>query len=71
MSKQRKNYPLRLPNDLFDEIKRWAESEMRSVNGQIEFVLRQAVNNRKGNPSASADSVDQNDASLGGSPTEN
>lgn len=71
MSKQRKNYPLRLPNDLFDEIKRWAESEMRSVNGQIEFVLRQAVNNRKGNQSASADSVDQNDASLGSSPTEN
>ena len=47
MSKQRKNYPLRLPEELFNEIKRWAESEMRSVNGQIEFILKQAVNKRK------------------------
>ena len=46
MSKQRKNYPLRLTSELFDEIKRWAEQEMRSVNGQIEFILQQAVKKR-------------------------
>lgn len=47
MSKQRKNYPLRLPEELFADIKRWANQEMRSVNGQIEFLLRQAVERRK------------------------
>lgn len=47
MGKQRKNYPLRLPADLFEEIRRWAEQEMRSVNGQMEYILRQAVNARK------------------------
>lgn len=47
MGKQRKNYPLRLSADLFEEIRRWAEQEMRSVNGQMEYILRQAVNARK------------------------
>ncbi|MDA7541396.1 Arc family DNA binding domain-containing protein [bacterium] len=47
MGKQRKNYPLRLPADLFEEIRIWAEQEMRSVNGQMEYILRQATNTRK------------------------
>lgn len=47
MGKQRKNYPLRLPADLFEDIRRWAEQEMRSVNGQMEYILRQAVNSRR------------------------
>ena len=55
MSKQRKNYPLRLPAELFDEVKRWAEQEMRSVNGQIEFILKQAVTKRKSSNSEEPD----------------
>lgn len=42
----RKAFPLRLNQDLYDELRRWAEQEFRSVNGQIEFLLREAVEKR-------------------------
>jgi hypothetical protein len=38
---------LRLPPELWKELERWAGEELRSVNGQIEYVLRQAVARRK------------------------
>ena len=47
----RKAFPLRIAQSLFDEIKAWSEQEMRSVNGQIEFLLREAVRQRKNEPS--------------------
>lgn len=34
--------------ELFEELERWAEDEFRSVNGQVEFILRQAIRKRKG-----------------------
>lgn len=40
---QRKNFPLRLSPSLYRAIQRMADQELRSVNGQIEFLLRQAV----------------------------
>jgi len=43
----RKSFLLRLPPDLYKEIRGWAEQELRSVNGQIEFLLRVAVKRRK------------------------
>lgn len=43
MAEPRKSFPLRISNELFNELKGWAEQEMRSVNGQIEYLLRQAV----------------------------
>jgi len=33
--------------ELYKEIEEWAQKEFRSVNGQIEFLLRQAVIKRK------------------------
>lgn len=39
----RKAFPLRLDPRLYAELRRWADAELRSVNGQIEFLLRQAV----------------------------
>lgn len=41
--KSRKSFPLRMDPALYEALERWAEQEMRSVNGQIEFVLKQAV----------------------------
>jgi hypothetical protein len=38
---------LRLSPELWEEIKRWADDELRSVNAQIEFVLREAVRRRR------------------------
>ncbi len=44
---ERKAFPLRLSQELYDELRRWAEQEFRSVNGQIEFLLREAVQRRR------------------------
>ena len=47
-STQRKAFLLRLPPELHEELRRWASSELRSLNGQIEFLLRDAVQRRRG-----------------------
>lgn len=39
----RKSFPLRLDPVLYEALERWAKQELRSVNGQIEFILKQAV----------------------------
>ena len=43
----RKSFLLRIDPELWRELDRWAQDELRSVNGQIEFVLKQAVAKRK------------------------
>ena len=40
---ERKKFLLRLPPKLHEELRTWAEQEMRSLNGQIEYLLRDAV----------------------------
>jgi hypothetical protein len=40
---ERRAFLLRVDPDLYDALQRWAASELRSVNGQIEFVLRRAL----------------------------
>jgi len=44
---ERKPFLLRIPPDLWNELEKWAATELRSVNGQIEYVLRKAVDQRK------------------------
>ena len=41
--KPRKSFLLRLDPALYEALERWAEQDLRSVNGQIEFMLKQAV----------------------------
>ncbi len=43
----KKSFLLRIPPDLWDELNRWAKDELRSVNGQIEFLLREATKRRR------------------------
>ncbi len=43
----KKSFLLRLDPKLFNEIKRWASADLRSVNAQVEFILRRAVQERK------------------------
>jgi hypothetical protein len=43
MSAEKKAYPLRISAGVLDAMQRWADDELRSVNAQIEFVLRQAL----------------------------
>lgn len=44
---KRKPFLLRMNPKLWDDLDAWAQEEMRSVNGQIEFLLKQAVNKRR------------------------
>ena len=43
----RKAFLLRIDPELWSELERWAADELRSVNGQVEYLLRQAVQKRK------------------------
>jgi hypothetical protein len=43
---ERKPFLLRVDRDLLDAVQRWADDELRSLNGQIEFLLRNAVRQR-------------------------
>ncbi len=45
---KRKAFLLRLPPDLHAQLRSWAAHDLRSLNGQIEFLLREAVRRRKG-----------------------
>ena len=44
---QRKPFLLRVDPALWAELEAWAQSELRSVNGQIEYLLKQALQKRK------------------------
>jgi len=50
----RKVYPLRIDRQLYDALERWAADDLRSVNAQIEFLLRESLR-RAGRLSGSGD----------------
>jgi hypothetical protein len=39
----RKPFLIRIDRDVLDAVQRWADDELRSLNGQIEFLLRRAL----------------------------
>ena len=45
---EKKAFLLRISPELWAELNRWAADELRSVNGQIEYVLKRAVEERRG-----------------------
>lgn len=45
--KAKKQVLLRLAPSLWNELAAWAEEDFRSINGQIEFLLTEAVRNKK------------------------
>jgi hypothetical protein len=47
MAEERKAFLLRTDPLLWRELEKWAADELRSVNGQIEFILRDAVRRRR------------------------
>ncbi|MDR2589575.1 MAG: Arc family DNA-binding protein [Oscillospiraceae bacterium] len=47
VEKEKKQIPLRLSASLWKELVAWSEDDFRSLNGQIEFILHEAVNKRK------------------------
>ncbi|MCC8168397.1 MAG: Arc family DNA-binding protein [Clostridiales bacterium] len=45
--KSKKQVPLRLSAELYNELAAWAEDDFRSVNGQIEYLLTECVRKRR------------------------
>jgi hypothetical protein len=76
---ERKSFLLRIEQALWGDLVAWAEADLRSVNGQIEFLLRQAVEKRKraalaeapaAEETASAEPEPSDDSSVGETGTE-
>lgn len=40
---QRKQYPLRIDPALWEAVEKWAADDLRSVNAQVEFIIRKAL----------------------------
>jgi len=66
---ERKSFLLRIDPALWDDLEAWAQDELRSVNGQIEYLLRQAALRRKGQaatiPAANPADANSNSAAPG------
>lgn len=43
---ERKSFLLRIDGKVLDALRKWADDDLRSLNGQIEFVLRSALRDR-------------------------
>jgi hypothetical protein len=40
---ERKPFLLRIDREVLEAVQRWADTDLRSLNGQIEFILRRAL----------------------------
>ena len=56
---EKKAYPLRINADVLVAAQRWADDDLRSLNAQIEYLLRDALR-KAGRLKAPADSSDDN-----------
>ena len=56
---QKKQIPLRLSTKLYNQIAAWAEDDLRSVNGQIEYLLTECVRQRKKNGKYVSEELDK------------
>lgn len=63
---EKKPFLLRVDRELLDAVQRWANDDLRSLNGQIEFVLRDALRRAGRAPKAAAQAGAKDDT-----PTEN
>ena len=44
---EKKQIPLRISKTLYNDLLKWAEDDFRSINGQIEYLLTEAVKKHK------------------------
>lgn len=64
---ERKSFLLRVDPELLEKVQRWANDDLRSLNGQIEFLLRRALREtgrevvRDVGPTTSNDAAGQQD----------
>lgn len=63
---EKKSFLLRMDPQLWSELESWAAAELRSVNGQIEFILRDAVRRRRGSAAAEGGGTHGSEDGAGG-----
>jgi len=44
---ERKSFLLRIDGEILDALKKWADDDLRSLNGQIEFLLRRTLREKR------------------------
>ncbi len=57
----KKSFPLRVDERIYEAMRRWADAELRSVNAQIEYVLREALRKTGRWPPSRGDTGDRAD----------
>lgn len=55
----KKQIPLRISKQLFDDLSSWANDDFRSINGQIEYILHECVKQRKKNGKYVSEKLDE------------
>jgi len=56
---ERKQYPLRIDTEVWSAVQRWASDDFRSVNAQVEWILRDALKRAGRLGTTGADPVDE------------
>jgi len=59
---EKKAYPLRINAEVLAAAQRWSDDELRSLNAQIEYVLRDALRKAGRLPRADSDTTNQGEA---------
>lgn len=59
---KRKEFLVRLDPQVHDALRRWADADLRSLNAQIEFLLRQALERSRRLPRGADESAASDDA---------
>ncbi len=55
---QKKSFILRIDPELLKKVEKWAADEFRSTNGQLEWIIQQAINKEKRNSKKRSDNED-------------
>lgn len=55
---ERKAFPLRIDPAVYEALQRWADDELRSLNGQIEYLLRDALRRSGRSPRRAGDDAE-------------
>jgi hypothetical protein len=63
----KKSFLLRLSQEMWEELERWAADDFRSVNGQIESILHEAISRRRRKAPAAPAAAE---AQAGGTPAD-
>jgi hypothetical protein len=60
----RKPFLLRIDKSVLDALQRWADDDLRSLNGQIEFVLRRALSDHGRAPGSARDGAERRNSTA-------